>query len=126
MDKYRVLIALSALAQETRLDIFRYLVEVGPSGVPAGQIGERLNVPWATHSFHLKTLQHAGVLERKRQSRSIIYSANFATMNGVVAYLTENCCGGQPEACALPTWEQSDTNDTAQQTTSKQKRGNER
>lgn len=105
MSTEQVLAALNALAQETRLDIFRYLVEVSPCAVPVGQIAERLQVPWTTLSFHLKTLQHAGLLERKRQSRSILYSANLSTMNAVMAYLMENCCNGHPEQCALPTCE---------------------
>lgn len=101
MDKQRVIAALSALAQETRLDIFRYLVEAGPEGVAAGKIGEQLGVPWATLSFHLKTLQQAGLLQRQRQSRSIIYFINVTTMDAVMGYLTENCCQGHPEACGL-------------------------
>jgi ArsR family transcriptional regulator len=108
MSTEQVLAALGALAQETRLDIFRYLVEVSPCAVPVGQIAERLNVPWTTLSFQLKTLQHAGLLERKRQSRSILYSANLGTMNAVMAYLMENCCSGHPEQCALPTCELQD------------------
>nr|MBS0019704.1 helix-turn-helix transcriptional regulator [Gammaproteobacteria bacterium] len=101
MDKQQVIAALSALAQETRLDIFRYLVEAGPEGVAAGQIGEQLGVPWATLSFHLKTLQQAGLLQRQRQSRSIIYFINVTTMDAVMGYLTENCCQGHPETCGL-------------------------
>ena len=105
MKKEAVITALSALAQETRLDIFRYLVEVGPKGVPAGKIGERFELPSATLSFHLKILQQANLLKRKRQSRLIIYSANFAVMNALLAYLTENCCAGHPDACAVPVCE---------------------
>jgi DNA-binding transcriptional ArsR family regulator len=101
MKKESMITALSALAQETRLDIFRYLVEVGPDGVSAGTIGERFDLPSPTLSFHLKTLQQAGLLERQRRSRSLIYSANFATMNALLAYLTENCCGGHPQACEV-------------------------
>jgi ArsR family transcriptional regulator len=100
MEKVDVIIALNALAQETRLDIFRYLVQRGPAGVPAGQIGDYLKLPPATLSFHLKTLQHAGLVERQRQSRSLIYAANFARMNSLLAYLTENCCAGDPGHCA--------------------------
>jgi DNA-binding transcriptional ArsR family regulator len=101
MKKEAVVVALSALAQETRLDIFRYLVEIGPEGVPAGKIGERFELPSATLSFHLKTLQQAGLLRRKRQSRSIIYSVDFAVMNALLTYLTENCCAGHPEICSV-------------------------
>ncbi|CDH44023.1 ArsR/SmtB family transcription factor [Candidatus Contendibacter odensensis] len=100
MEKLDALTALNALSQETRLDIFRYLVQIGPEGVPAGQIGEQLALPPATLSFHLKTLQHAGLVERKRQSRSLIYAAHFAKMNSLLAYLTENCCAGDPGHCA--------------------------
>jgi len=99
MKKEQVIEALGALAQETRLDIFRYLVEVGPDGAAAGKIGERFDLPAATLSFHLKTLQQAGLVTRQRRSRFIIYAADFASMNAVIGYLTENCCGGHPEVC---------------------------
>lgn len=98
METKEVLDALSALAQETRLAIFRLLVEAGPEGRPAGQIAEALGVPPATLSFHLAQLSHAGLVRPRRESRSIIYAADFARMNGLVAFLTENCCGGG--ACA--------------------------
>ena len=91
--------ALAALAQDTRLDIFRLLVEVGPDGLPAGQIGKRLGLPLATLSFHLNTLKQAGLVDFRRESRSLIYRSNFETMNELLAYLTENCCGGNPAAC---------------------------
>ena len=97
--------ALAALAQDTRLDIFRLLVEVGPEGLPAGQIGKRLGLPLATLSFHLNTLKQAGLVEFRRESRSLIYRSNFVTMNELLAYLTENCCGGGPEACGIPVCE---------------------
>ena len=97
MEKQNVIAALGALAQETRLDIFRYLVEVGEGGVPAGQIGERLALPPATLSFHLKTLQQAKLVLRERRSRTLIYSANYSTMNSLLIYLTKNCCAGHPE-----------------------------
>ena len=100
MEKVDAITALNALAQETRLDIFRYLVQRGPAGVAAGQIAEYLELPPATLSFHLKTLQHAGLVERQRRSRSLIYAANFARMNSLLAYLTENCCAGNPGHCA--------------------------
>jgi DNA-binding transcriptional ArsR family regulator len=122
MDKHQAIAALSALAQETRLDIFRYLMEAGPDGVPAGQIGEHLNVPWATLSFHLKTLQQAGLLVRKRESRSIIYSANVTTMEALMGYLTENCCQGHPEACGLNVHPPLERSDTPQDSVSKRKR----
>jgi len=101
MKKLDAITALDALAQETRLDIFRYLVQLGPDGAPAGQIAQALGLPAATLSFHLKTLQHAGLVERQRQSRSLIYAAHFARMNSLLAYLTENCCAGDSDHCAL-------------------------
>jgi ArsR family transcriptional regulator len=89
-----VLKALSGLAQETRLSIFRLLVERGPEGVAAGVIAERLEIPPATLSFHLKELANADLVSPDQRGRFIYYRANYATMNGVVAYLTENCCQG--------------------------------
>ena len=99
MNKSNVIAALAALAQEARLDIFRLLVQAGPEGMPAGQLGERLGLPPATLSFHLKELRHAGLVTFQRASRSLIYSAEFASMNGLLAYLTENCCQGDAAAC---------------------------
>jgi DNA-binding transcriptional ArsR family regulator len=99
MKKANVVGALSALAQDTRLDVYRLLVEAGPAGAPAGQIGDRLKLPAPTLSFHLAQLKHAGLVTRRRESRSIIYAANYAAMNGLIAYLTENCCG-RGAACA--------------------------
>ena len=96
-----VITALSALAQETRLSIFRLLVETGPEGLAVGTIAERLSLANATLSFHLKELTGTGLLVAKPNGRSIIYSANFETMNGLIAYLSENCCAGS--ACATPT-----------------------
>lgn len=95
MTKANVIAALSALAQETRLDIFRLLVERGPEGMPAGEIGERLKLPSPTLSFHLNQLRHSNLVTSRRQSRLIIYGAKFRTMNGLIEYLTENCCTGQ-------------------------------
>lgn len=92
--------ALGALAQETRLEIFRLLVQKGPEGLAAGEIGDRLGLPSPTLSFHLNQLRFAGLVTSRRASRSIIYSANFKAMTGLLAYLTENCCGGTPELCA--------------------------
>lgn len=92
MEKQIAIAALAALAQETRLDVFRLLVRSGPAGLPAGAIGDALDVPSATLSFHLKELRSAGVVECRREGRSLIYSPNFAAMNGLVAFLTENCC----------------------------------
>lgn len=105
METKQAITALGALAQETRLDIFRLLVQRGPDGLAAGAIAEALAVPAATLSFHLQQLMHAGLIEQRRASRSLIYSANFDGMNGLVAYLTENCCGrgvSCAPGCAAP------------------------
>ncbi len=93
-DTKRALAALAALAQETRLSIFRLLVETGPEGLQVGAIAERLSLANATLSFHLKELSHAGLIVAAPNGRAIIYSANFPAMNGLVEYLTENCCAG--------------------------------
>jgi ArsR family transcriptional regulator, arsenate/arsenite/antimonite-responsive transcriptional repressor len=100
MKKLTAIGALGALAQETRLDIFRLLVQKGPEGLPAGEIGERLGQPSPTLSFHLNQLRFAGLVSSRRASRSIIYSANFKAMTDLLGYLTENCCGGRPELCS--------------------------
>jgi DNA-binding transcriptional ArsR family regulator len=90
--------ALAALAQATRLAVYRLLVEAGPQGLAAGAIGERLELPPATLSFHLAHLSRAGLVKSRQEGRFVIYSADFASMNALVGYLTENCCGGR--ACA--------------------------
>jgi len=100
MEKKAILDALAALSQETRLDVFRLLVLAGPEGVSAGVLGERLGVTPSSLSFHLAQLKHAGLVEPRRDGRQIIYSANFEAMNGLVGYLTDNCCNGRPELCA--------------------------
>ncbi len=94
MEKRKALSALAGLSQESRLDIFRLLVEQGPEGMPAGVVAERLGMANATLSFHLKELSHAGLVKGRQAGRFIYYSANFATVNGLVDYLTENCCQG--------------------------------
>lgn len=99
MEKIAVLAALGALAQETRLDIFRLLVQAGPTGLPAGQIGDRLGLPSATLAFHLKELKNAGLAHCTRAGRSLIYAADYDAMNALLAFLTENCCGGPADAC---------------------------
>jgi DNA-binding transcriptional ArsR family regulator len=102
METKAALAALSALAQETRLAVFRYLVEAGPEGVTVGRIGEALDIAPATLSFHLKELSHAGLVTSRQESRFYWYSANYDAMNGLIAYLGENCCRGQPELCCPP------------------------
>ena len=86
--------ALAALAQETRLSVFRLLVEAGPDGLAAGRIGEELELPPATLSFHLAHLARTGLVRSRQDGRFVIYSADFQNMNQLVGYLTENCCGG--------------------------------
>jgi DNA-binding transcriptional ArsR family regulator len=97
MEKEVVLGALSALAQETRLDLFRLLVRAGPEGLPAGALGEALGLPSATLSFHLKELKSAGLIRCVRAGRSRIYSPDFEAVRGLVAFLTEHCCRGVVE-----------------------------
>lgn len=92
MDTKRAVLALGALAQETRLELFRLLVQRGPEGLPAGAIAEKLGVPPSSLSFHLQQLVHAGLITQRRASRQIIYAAAFDSMNALMAYLTENCC----------------------------------
>lgn len=101
MEKLEALAALGALAQETRLDIFRLLVQAGAEGMPAGHIGERLGLPSATLAFHLKELKNAGLATFTRNGRSLIYAAAYPTMNALLGYLTENCCRGDASACGV-------------------------
>jgi ArsR family transcriptional regulator len=88
--------ALAALAQESRLAVYRLLVARGPEGLSAGVIGDKLGIVPATLSFHLKELANAGLVTALTQGRYVIYSANFEGMNGLVGFLTDNCCGGNP------------------------------
>jgi DNA-binding transcriptional ArsR family regulator len=101
MEKTDAVAALAALAQESRLDIFRLLVQAGPEGLPAGQIGERLALPAATLSFHLTQLRQAGLIGFRRDGRSLIYMAAYPAMNALMGFLTENCCGGDTAACGI-------------------------
>jgi DNA-binding transcriptional ArsR family regulator len=99
--------ALSALAQEHRLALFRLLVQAGDRGMAAGEIAERLGVPNSSLSFHLAQLRHAGLILQERQHRSLIYRANYPAMNALVGFLTENCCAGSDcgtgaAACETP------------------------
>jgi ArsR family transcriptional regulator len=100
MEKINAIAALAALAQEARLDVFRLLVQAGADGLPAGQIAERLKLPPATLSFHLNQLKHAGLVTFRREGRSLIYAAEYAAMNDLLTYLTENCCQGDTASCA--------------------------
>jgi ArsR family transcriptional regulator, arsenate/arsenite/antimonite-responsive transcriptional repressor len=93
VEKLEALAALGALAQETRLDIYRLLVQAGPEGLPAGHIGERLGLPSATLAFHLKELKNAKLATCTRNGRSLIYAAEYPVMNALLFFLTENCCG---------------------------------
>lgn len=99
MDKLDAVAALAALAQEHRLELYRLLVQAGPGGMPAGEIATALGIAPNTLSFHLDRLRHAGLVSVARQGRSLIYAARFETMNNLLGYLTENCCGGRPELC---------------------------
>ncbi|MBU0622962.1 MAG: ArsR family transcriptional regulator [Gammaproteobacteria bacterium] len=92
--------ALAALAQESRLAVFRLLVQAGQAGVSAGALGDKLGIPPATLSFHLKTLFHAGLVQSRTEGRFVIYSANFTEMDRLIAYLTEHCCAGDATQCA--------------------------
>ena len=95
LAKQDVISALSALAQETRLDVFRALVRAGEAGRPAGAVAEDLDIPAATLSFHLKELKNARLVSAERQGRNVVYRADYPTMTALLAYLTENCCAGE-------------------------------
>ena len=99
MDAHIAVASLAALAQESRLAIYRMLVEAGPSGLAVGEIGASLRVAPATLSFHLKELAHAGLVRTRQDGRYIYYSASFERMNALLAYLTENCCAKDGVAC---------------------------
>ncbi|MGI4859674.1 MAG: ArsR/SmtB family transcription factor [Janthinobacterium lividum] len=99
MDTKEVLAALAAIAQESRLAIFRLLVQVGPDGMAATKIAEQLDIAPSSLSFHLKELSHAKLITSRSEGRFIIYSTDVVVMNGLIGYLTENCCAGVP--CGL-------------------------
>jgi ArsR family transcriptional regulator len=96
METKEVITALAALAQESRLAIYRLLVERGPEGLAASRIAEQLGIATSSLSFHLKELTHANLILPRQDGRFIFYSANFDTMNSLTAFLTDNCCGGNP------------------------------
>lgn len=99
MKKIEAVAALAALAQDNRLDVFRLLVSVGPDGLSAGAIADTLGIAPNTMTFHFDRLRSAGLVTVRREGRSMIYAARFETMNALLAYLTDNCCGGAPEKC---------------------------
>lgn len=102
MDTKHVLAALSALAQESRLAIFRLLIQAGPEGMHASRIGEALGIASSALSFHLKELTHAKLVTAKQEGRFVTYTAHFATMNALMGFLTENCCAGEECGIAAP------------------------
>jgi len=94
MESTDAVSALAALAQDNRLDAYRLLVQAGPKGMPAGQVAAALGMPPNTLTFHFDRLRQAGLVTVRREGRSMIYAARFDTMNALIGYLTENCCGG--------------------------------
>jgi DNA-binding transcriptional ArsR family regulator len=102
METPAVIEALGGIAHEHRLAIYRLLVQRGPDGLPAGVIGQRVGLLPSSLTFHLQNLQRAGLITQRRESRQLIYSADFAVMNGLVGYLTENCCGNSGSQCCPP------------------------
>lgn len=102
METPKVIEALGALAHVHRLAIFRLLVERGPAGLPAGRIAERVGLVPSSLTFHLQNLQRAGLIAHRRESRQLIYSANFTAMSALVGYLTENCCAESAAECCAP------------------------
>jgi DNA-binding transcriptional ArsR family regulator len=94
MEKTDAVTALGALAQDNRLDVFRLLVQAGPAGMPAGAVAEALNLAPNTLTFHFDRLRMAGLVTVRREGRSMIYAARYETMNDLLGFLTENCCGG--------------------------------
>lgn len=96
MKSKQVVAALAALAHESRLAVFRALVQAGPQGISAGKLSSELDVPPSSMSFHLKELTHSGLIENRHEGRYVIYSARFDSMNALLGYLTANCCGGNP------------------------------
>src|SRR5271156_5537350 len=100
METSDAVTALAALAQDNRLDVFRLLVQVGAEGMAAGQVAEKLGLAPNTLTFHFDRLRAAGLVTVRRDGRSMIYAARYETMNGLVAFLTKNCCQGAQEKCA--------------------------
>ena len=100
MERQSVIDALSALAQDSRLGIFRLLITAGRDGLPAGEIGKNLRIPANSLSFHLTRLRYAGLVKGRRYGRQIFYAANYANMRKLMDYLTENCCESSSEGCS--------------------------
>ena len=100
MEQIDAVAALAALAQDNRLDVYRLLVRAGPDGLPAGNIASELKLAPNTLTFHFDRLRQAGLVTVRRDGRSMIYAARYDTMNSLIGYLTENCCGGGAEQCA--------------------------
>lgn len=100
MQERQALSAFGALSQETRLRILRHLVVAGRDGLAAGIIAERVEVSASNVSFHLKELEHAGLVRARREARSILYSAEYDALSGLIRFLMEDCCSGRPEICA--------------------------
>ena len=100
MEQLDAVAALAALAQQNRLDVYRLLVQAGPEGLPAGSVASALKLAPNTLTFHFDRLRQAGLVTVRRDGRSMIYAARFDTMNGLISYLTENCCSGRPQQCA--------------------------
>src|SRR5216684_8780044 len=100
MEKTDAVTALAALAQDNRLDVYRLLVQAGPDGMTAGDVADALGLAPNTLTFHFDRLRVAGLVTVRREGRSMIYAARFETMNALLGYLTENCCGGVPRKCA--------------------------
>lgn len=99
MDKLDAVAALAALAQESRLEVYRLLVQAGPGGLAAGEVASALGIAPNTLSFHLDRLRHAGLVSVARHGRSLIYAARYETMTNLLGYLTKNCCSGRPQLC---------------------------
>ena len=114
MDTKNALSAFAALSHESRLAVFRTLVKVGPRGLAASKIGEQLNIAPSSLSFHLKELAHANLVVSRQDGRFVIYAAQFETMNALMSFLSDNCCGGNP--CMPVSKCATECNDTASQT----------
>src|SRR5437773_12098360 len=99
MERLGAVAALAALAQEHRLEVYRLLVQAGPDGMAAGEVAGKLGIAPNTLTFHFDRLRHAGLVSVARHGRSLVYAARYETMNNLLGYLTDNCCGGRAELC---------------------------